>query len=426
MKISWLEKTYAAGLLIVFGLIVLHAPLSVWLGTLFPEYELLIKSWKELLMAVLVPVAIIVMTRRKAWRPLLADPIFYCVTGYAVLHLFISVLLHQGIEPTLAGLAIDLRFALFFALLYGLLFALPIYRQLFLQVGSIGAFVVVGFGTLQLFLPADILTHLGYGKDTIEPYLTVDKNDAYVRVNSTLRGPNPLGAYAGMILSLVLAVWLKAKLVTKQHKLWAGILAVCALISLWISYSRSALVAAFIGIAIVLTVTYGRRISRKVWIGTAIVVMGLVGAIVLARDTVFVSNVILHDNPTTGAEVTSDQQHAQSLGDGMARLIRQPFGAGVGSTGSASLYGNHPVVIENQYLFIAHETGWIGLALFVALFGMILVRLWKARQDWLALGVFAGGIGLALIGLLQPVWVDDTVTIVWWGLAAIAISRRKL
>jgi hypothetical protein len=32
----------------------------------------------------------------------------------------------------------------------------------------------------------------------------------------------------------------------------------------------------------------------------------------------------------------------------------------------------------------------------------------------------ASGIGLALIGLLLPVWVDDTVSIVWWGLAAIA------
>ena len=29
--------------------------------------------------------------------------------------------------------------------------------------------------------------------------------------------------------------------------------------------------------------------------------------------------------------------------------------------------------------------------------------------------------GLAFVGLLLPVWVDDTVSILWWGLAAIAI-----
>jgi hypothetical protein len=75
-------------------------------------------------------------------------------------------------------------------------------------------------------------------------------------------------------------------------------------------------------------------------------------------------------------------------------------------------------------LFIAHEAGWLGLLLFIAIFGLVMVRLWHARADWLALGVFASGIGLALIGLLLPVWVDDTVAIVWWALAAVAIGYR--
>ena len=107
----------------------------------------------------------------------------------------------------------------------------------------------------------------------------------------------------------------------------------------------------------------------------------------------------------------------------MERLAQQPLGAGVGSTGSASLYTDSPVIIDNQYLFIAHEAGWLGLALLITIFVVIMVRLWHGRKNWLALGVFASGIGLALIGLLQPVWVDDTVAIIWWGLAAIALVR---
>ena len=107
-------------------------------------------------------------------------------------------------------------------------------------------------------------------------------------------------------------------------------------------------------------------------------------------------------------------------------MVHQPFGAGIGSTGSASLYGAQPLIVENQYLFIAHEVGWIGLALFLIIFVKILQQLWKRRADWLALGVFASGIGLALIGLLLPVWVDDTVAIIWWGLAAVAIAGSPL
>jgi hypothetical protein len=52
---------------------------------------------------------------------------------------------------------------------------------------------------------------------------------------------------------------------------------------------------------------------------------------------------------------------------------------------------------------------------------VILARLWGLRKDWLALGVFASGIGLAIVGIFLPVWTDDTVSIIWWGLAAIAL-----
>jgi hypothetical protein len=54
---------------------------------------------------------------------------------------------------------------------------------------------------------------------------------------------------------------------------------------------------------------------------------------------------------------------------------------------------------------------------------LVLSKLWRGRSDWFVLGVFSSGVGLALIGLIQPVWVDETVAIVWWGLAAIALVR---
>jgi hypothetical protein len=103
-------------------------------------------------------------------------------------------------------------------------------------------------------------------------------------------------------------------------------------------------------------------------------------------------------------------------------MIRQPLGQGIGSTGSASLFSSSPEIIENQYLFVAHETGWLGLALFSGISILVLIRSRERRADWLALGVFASGIGMLSIGLLLPVWVDDTVSIVWWGLAAISLG----
>jgi len=56
---------------------------------------------------------------------------------------------------------------------------------------------------------------------------------------------------------------------------------------------------------------------------------------------------------------------------------------------------------------------------------MVLARLWSKRSDWMALAAFSSGIGLIVVGLLLPVWADDTVSIVWWGLAAVILADGK-
>jgi hypothetical protein len=427
MNTSRIEKIYLALLTVIFGVIVLHAPLAVGLSTLFPDYELLIKSWKELLMLIAVPLAFIIVTRRGMWRELSGDWIFRLVILYAALHVILVATLYRGAPASAAGLAIDLRYVLFFALAYVLIRSLPVYRKLFIRIAIIGAAVVVGFATLQLFLPPDILKYVGYGKDTIAPYLTVDKNPDYIRINSTLRGPNPLGAYAGVVLTLLTAALVRGRLqvTSKKNAVAIGLLTLCSLVAVWISYSRSALVAVVISISLVLIGSIARQLSRKTWIITAAVAGALIGGLIVGKDTSFVSNVLLHENPNGGSTISSNDDHVSSLQTGLQRMIAQPFGAGVGSTGSASLYGNSPIIIENQYLFIAHEVGWLGLGLYISLFVLILWRLWRVRSDWLSLGVFASGIGLALIGLLLPVWADDTVAIVWWGLAAISLAKER-
>jgi len=303
----------------------------------------------------------------------------------------------------------------------------PNYRKMFIRVGIAGALVVFIFALLQVFvLPYDFLTYLGYNKNTIVPYLVVDKNYAFIRINSTLRGPNPLGAYSVVILSLVVSAVMRHKI--KRHK-WPlaifTVISVGGLVALWVSYSRSALVAMLVSVGIIFGVCKLKNLSKKGWTIIATVLLVMSAGLFMIRGTSFVSNVLLHDNPSSDSNYSSNQGHADSLKHGTDQLIHQPLGAGIGSTGSASMLGSHAETIENQYLFIAHEVGWLGLGLFLFIFASILTRLWKLRSDWFALGVFASGIGLALICLLLPILVDDTVAIIWWGLAAIALFPAK-
>lgn len=424
MKLGRLEKTFLILLLVVFGGIVVHAPFSVGFGTLFPDLSLLIKSWKEIVLVVALLLACVIASRRKMWREFLDDWLFRLLLAFAALHFLLAVIFYQGAASTAAGLSIDLRYLLFFSLVYVAVKIASQYRRRFVQVGVVGACIVVGFAALQLFLPRDILSHIGYGKSTIQPYLTVDKNPAFVRENSTLRGPNPLGAYAGIVLSAMAAFWVLNKkwLNSNRRRLSFGVLGVCAAIALWVSYSRSALVAGLVGVLVVLAVSLARKMSRRAWLVSAIVVAALAGGLAMSKGSDFVSNVILHENPNGGSAISSNDDHVESLVTGWSRFVRQPWGDGVGSTGSASLFSGTHDVIENQYLFVAHEAGWLGLLLFLAIYGMVLARLWRARRDWLALGTFSSGVALGLIGLLLPVWADDTVSIIWWGMAAVALG----
>lgn len=423
LSLTSLDKVFVGILLIVFGGIVLHAPLSVGFGVLFPDVSDVIKAWKEILLAVAALCMLAVLYIKKRWD-IMKSPLMYLISGYAALHLVLLPVFPQGPAAALAGLVIDLRFLLFFVLVYAAIRLYPSLRRSFIVTFFAGAFLVAAFALLQVFvLPHDVLKYIGYSSSTISPFLTVDENQDFIRINSTLRGPNPLGAFAGIVLAAVAALWLMAKpRQFRGQKLAGSVIVIGSLVALWASYSRSALVAAIVAIAIVVVVAIGRKISRRLWIAMVFAGLIVVAGVFAARDTGFVSNVVLHQNATTGAAIDSNEAHADSLEDGAARVLRQPLGGGIGSTGSASFYGDQPLVIENQFLFIAHESGWLGLIGFLAITYAVLRGLWRKRSDWLALAVFASGIGMVLIGLLLPVWVDDTVAIIWWGLAAVALA----
>ncbi len=413
-------------LLVVLGMIVLHAPLTVFLGSQWPAIATGVKAWKEVLIVVAGLIVIADVTRRRKWGELASDKLFWLIVGYVLLHMLAAIWSSTGLASIMAGLAIDLRYVAYFAIVYAYLMLYPAYRQSFIKVGIVGAIIVVGFACLQLLLPKDALTVLGYSDSTIAPYGTIDKNPDYIRVNSTMRGPNPLGAYAGIVLACVVAY-----AVANTHRLRAGRLRwiigagiVASVIALWISYSRSALVAAIVAVGVVLAAQHMRRLTdKRSLVALAVGTLLVVALGVAVRNTSFVQNVILHDNPSTGAMVDSNEAHVDSLSDGTVRMLAQPFGAGIGSTGSASLFGDKPLIIENQYLLIAHEVGWLGITLFAMIYAILIHRLWQHRQEWLAVGLFASGIGLALIGILLPVWVDDTVSIIWWGLVAVVLAK---
>lgn len=419
------EKTLQIILLIIFAGVVFHAPISVALGSVWPNFDLIFKSWKEILLVAGLILAGFIYYKK---RPKLAyRNLYLLIAGYCALAFVSGLVLFQGFLPFTAGLMIDLRYLVYFGLVLFVTSMHPDFTGRFLRWGFVAALVSMTFVILQMtVLPIDSLKYIGYGPDTIQPYLTIDKNYDFVRMNGTLRGPNPLGAYSLIILTLEgLWVYKNYKNLTKKQSILLSILIVGSMMAMWVSYSRSALIGLGLSLLTILFIKYKSKLNRK----TLIIGLGCLvvfGALLFAaKDSYFVSNVLLHENPTEGNAINSNEDHVSSLQLGIDRMLAQPFGAGVGSTGSASLYGESPLIIENQYLFIAHELGWLGFVLFILIYLIILKKLYDNKKSWLALGVLASGVGLAVVGLVLPVWADDTVSLVWWGLAAVALVKVK-
>lgn len=423
MKHSHLERALVGLLLVIAGGVVLHAPLSVWLGTMWPQYAEYIKAWKELLMGLALVLLLTEVARRKMFKLILGDRLIQLALAYAGIHLLLLTIFHNDPAAIGAGLMIDLRYVFYFALVYVTIRLFPQYRRAFIWTFATGAVVVLGFALLQiLVLPKDILANIGYGKQTIAPYLTVDENPDFIRINSTMRGPNPLGSYCVIVFSLLATVAIRWRKMNHTGWIIVGVAALIALLTLNATYSRSSVVGTLLALVVVAILTVAAKYRRGLLVAVVIMTLAAAASLYTLRNDPLVANIVLHNSPTTGAAVDSNTGHWQSLIDGTWRMTEQPLGAGIGSTGSASLQSNRPIIIENQYLLIAHEVGWVGLGIFVWLYVDVLKGLFGRRKSVLALGVFGSGVGLAVVGLLLPVWTDDTVSIVWWGLAAIALG----
>lgn len=419
------EKAYIGLLLVIFGGIILHAPLTVWLSSNFPDYSLFIKSWKEILMLLASFIAVFLLYKNKQFN-ILKNSLILTISAYAILHFALLLVNNQGLMPSLAGLIIDLRYLFFFVLVYVALQLFPEKKDLFLRIGIAGALIVTTFAILQVFiLPKDFLIYFGYGENTIQPYLTVDQNPDFIRINSTLRGPNPLGAYVSIVLALLFSVLLNKKIkVNKSIKKYIilGLLIFGSIVALWFSYSRSAMLGTSIALLIVFVTMYFKKLSIKNWLIIGSVFVIISAGLFAIRNTDFISHVVLHKNPSEGNSINSNEGHVNSLAYSLDEIISNPLGTGIGSTGSASLLSNKAQIVESQYLMIAHESGWLGLTYFLAIYGLILWQMWDKRKDWLVLGLFSSGIGLAVVGLFLPVFADDTVAIIWWGLAGMMIG----
>lgn len=421
-----LVQFLAIGWLALILLLPFHAFISTWGGTSIGPLNLW-KAWKEVLLAGLVLLVIIqAFLDPKMFKHFWGSWITKLIVVYGVWHVIIALLIGNQGDALVFGLAINLRIVSMFLIGGVVAYYLKPTRDTLTKLILFPAGVVVGFGLLQIFLlPYDFLAHFGYIDGvTIAPFNTIDQQIDQLRIMSTLRGPNPLGAY--LILPLLIVVSKMQEATSrKKQLLTAFCILLPAIIVLYGSHSRSAWLGFVVasGLYVLLSVSKKWRLIL-VSVGIIAASLGSLGLYQI-RDTNFVQNVILHDNPEVGPEQTSNSDHTLAIKNALTDIKEELItGCAPGCAGPASFYDPDGAKLsENYYLQIAQEVGVVGLGLFIAIDILVGVELFKRRSDSLALVLLTSLIGISVANLLLHVWADDTIAYVWWGLAGAVLVK---
>lgn len=428
----WYVKILRYGIGAVLVVAPFYATLSVWAASRLHHFDFF-KIWKEFALTILTLILVSFLAAhrqfvRKAMRSWLA----LAVMAYVLLIICIAIYDlstgRVGNNAVIYGLIVDLRPVAFFSVAF-LTFAIGMRRQItgfpWRRIVLIPALAVIIFGLLQMtVLPKDILTHAGYGANTIEPYQTIDNQPQLVRIQSTLRGANPLGAYLVIIITMTVAAFVA----DRKRRLWWAFFTLGALAVLAGTYSRSAEIGLLLSLGTLLFIYKykGKYLRQHLLVAGACLVLAVgFGALMLARNNYFVENVILHSSNSSNSKTSSNFERAEAMKRAAKEVVNNPLGTGVGSAGPASARNNTGEIriAENYFLQIGQELGIVGMGLFIAISIMVGWQLWLRRHDQLAKILLASLVGLTFVNLVSHAWTDDTLAYIWWGLAGFSLAR---
>lgn len=434
MQIQFLTRfnNWLVGWFLVLAL--LQTPFTVWLSSLWPEYRLVFRALSEIVLAVIVLLTAVVFLnnqkRVEFWRSLSGfGRWLLIITGvYVLFNLLVALVLGGDLQSVFAGLLFNLRFLVWMIVVFVLVRSQPKLSAIIKRRFWLVSLVVIIFGFLQItVLPRDFLANFGYSEQTIQPFLTIDQNSNLFRINSTLRGPNMLGAFCVIFISFCLQKLLKTR---QRHYLIWLFMGLAVLIFTW---SRSAWLATAVASGIILWGNLAQEIFQKIArAGLTLAVVGMIIASFIITQlpgggfAKMFNQVVLHHNPDSSTISKSNNEHTDSLQLAIDSIAKRPFGHGIGTTGSASLYSGSNRIVENYFLAVGVEMGVIGLLIFVVLFCGVIWRLKYWAQDKYSLTLLASGVGLGLICLVLPLWSDGAVSYSWWGLVGLFLAKKEI
>lgn len=416
----------------LFLCFVIYLPFSALISTVIDSKLnnlLLTSSFEEIFIVLLVCLSVIVIFRHQEYRK---KYIRILLSSFAISLLLFTLfcglcLIIGGINKvSFIGFVLIVRFV--GIVLVGLLLGIIYKNQLFKDVGYfmvVGGLISIVIGLIMISLPSHYLISLGYDSPGIDlvgrpsAQHLISASLPIKRMQAGFRSPNALGVY--LLIPIGLLLFDQVRLLKRNKYLILGFLVVGVL---W-SFSR----ASWIGLLIILGwyIFFNKdsllKNSKTVyWLITGVVCLCvlMVGAYLNPSGR----SLLFHQ--TEGQVNGSTMSRLRHYQEGVTSLINTPLGHGHGYASPAGRL-NHSnsggyVVTENSYLQLGLEIGVIGLLLFLA----FLLTTWQdiglCKNHKLKFASWAIFSALLIIGLLVPIWTEESVSLAWWALISIMLG----
>lgn len=362
----------------------------------------------------------------KAFRTLL-----FLTAGYAALHLLVWAF-HPDIHRRSAELGViyNMRLPLYAILGYGAVLLHPKFAfssVIKLMLGVSTAVAILGIA--QYFLPGDLLMHFGYSleRGARAAFYIDDNHNLPVRIMSTLREPNALGAYLILPATALGALLLNAK--DQRRRIVLAVVLVLHVAAIVLTQSRSALFGVVLSGGLLLWWQYRTLFTallRRFWpFLAALVVLASVGGFMLRNSAFFESYVAHGQKNEAVADLDSNQYHLLFVQRGLEGIRDKPLGHGPGTAGLASIQNpNGSFLTENYYVQIGYELGVVGLVVFVSINVWVYAKLQKRGDLWSAV-LLASFWAYMVTNMLLHTWGNEAVAAQWWILAGLIIGIKS-
>jgi uncharacterized protein YjeT (DUF2065 family) len=221
-----------------------------------------------------------------------------------------------------------------------------------------------------------------------------------------------LGFYLAICLGLM-AEWL----VRRRGGRWGPPAFLVLALGLLVTQTRSALIAGAVAVAMAFRPRPGRVRAERRRLGRALLVVVAAAAVLILFG---------HVGARLGGDAASDSAHLSSGEAGLKVILDNPFGrglataAGAGQTAATEGQAHNIVVAENQLLQIAMQLGFVGLALFALVLGLLIARTERLSSPFAAAAENSLA-GLLIGGLFLQPFITDPVSITMFVLLAVAV-----